>query len=311
MDYTTLFPEQREAKAGMEKPAISLYEVCQQVLDGRAARGKRYELAALLVVLVLAKLAGMQSLLGASEWIQDQQERLCAHLHLSWKRMPCANTYKYVLARLDSQQVNAQFAAWVVRTEAQSRCGEEPSRLVVQASQRGVHLAIDGKALKGTGKQIYEGEEPQKQVVHVYEVQTGIVLQQCPIAQDHNEVSTLRPLLTEVLCKGRLITADAAQSYHEFGRLVQRAGGDVVMIIKGNTPATRADLELFFEDEQADRHTWRSYVQIEKGHGRLERRQILTSPDLNDSPQPRLGRGRTGLSAARASAKARTTVVSR
>lgn len=282
MDYTTLFPEQREAKAGSQKPAIALYEVCQQVLDGRAARGKRYELAALLVVLVLAKLAGMQSLLGASEWIQDQQERLCAHLRLPWKRMPCANTYKYVLARLDSQQVNAQFAAWLVRTEAQSRCGEEPSRLALQARGRSVHLAIDGKTLKGTGKQIYEGEEPQKQMLHVYEVQTGIVLEQCPIAQDHNEVSTLKPLLTEVLCKGRLITADAAQSYHEFGRLVQRAGGDVVMIIKGNTPATRADLELFFEDEQADRHTWRSYVQIEKGHGRLERRQIITSPDLND-----------------------------
>jgi hypothetical protein len=69
MDYTTLFPEKREAKEGLEKSVISLYEVCQQVLSGRAARGKRYELAALLVVLVLAKLAGMQSLLGAREWM--------------------------------------------------------------------------------------------------------------------------------------------------------------------------------------------------------------------------------------------------
>ena len=123
MDYTTLFPEQREAKAGSQKPAIALYEVCQQVLDGRAARGKRYELAALLVVLVLAKLAGMQSLLGASEWIQDQQERLCAHLRLPWKRMPCANTYKYVLARLDSQQVNAQFAAWLCAPRRKADAG--------------------------------------------------------------------------------------------------------------------------------------------------------------------------------------------
>jgi hypothetical protein len=37
---------------------------------------------------------------------------------------------------------------------------------------------------------------------------------------------------------------------------VKRAGGDVIVIIKGNTPAARADLELFFEDEQADRSTW-------------------------------------------------------
>jgi predicted transposase YbfD/YdcC len=65
-------------------------------------------------------------------------------------------------------------------------------------------------------------------------------------------------------------------------RLVRRAGGDVIVFIKDNTPATRADLELFFEDPEADRRTWQSDEQMEKGHGRLERRQITTSPDLND-----------------------------
>ncbi len=282
MEYTTLMPEIREVKEEAEQPTLSLYQVCQQIVDKRAARGKRYELAALLVLLVLAKLAGMKSVLGASDWIADQQERLCERLHLSWKRMPCANTYTYALAHLDSQQVNAHIAAWLVRCEAQSRCGEEPSRLVVQEGQQGIHLAIDGKALKGTGKQAYGGSDPQKHVLHVYEVQTGIVLQQCPIALEHNEVSTLKPLLTDVLCKGRILTADAAQSYHEFGRFVKRAGGEVIVFVKDNTPATREDLELFFEDPEADRSTWQSFERVEKGHGRLERRQIITSPDLND-----------------------------
>ena len=202
----------------------------------------------MLVVLILAKLAGMQSLLGASDWAQDQEGFLREGLPLSWKRMPCAKTYSSALERLDSQQVNATLAAWLVRKEAENRCGEEPSRLVTEASEQHVHLAVDGKALKGTGKQAYGGEDPQKQVLHVYEAQTGIVLQQCPIAQEHNEVSTLKPLLTEGLCKGRILTADAAQSYHDFGRLVQRAGGEVVLVIKDNTPVTRADRELFFED---------------------------------------------------------------
>jgi hypothetical protein len=62
---------------------------------------------------------------------------------------------------------------------------------------------------------------------------------------------------------------------------VRRAGGDVILIIKDHTPLTRADLERFFEDPQADRSTWHTYEHVEKGHGRLERRQLLTSPDLN------------------------------
>src|SRR2546421_2980478 len=282
MDYTTLLPESQEGQEQLSKRMHSLYQVCQQLVDGRKARGKRYDVAGLLVVLVLAKLAGMQSLVGASDWARDQEAFLRESLQLPWKRMPCANTYSYALARLDSQEVNAALAAWGVRKEAESRCGEEPSRLMTQSSERAVHLAIDGKALRGTGKQAYGGEEPQKQVLHVYEAQTGVVLQQCPIASEHNEVSTLKPLLTPVLCQGRLFTADAAQSYHDFGRLIKRAGGDVVVFVKGNTPATQADLELFFEDPQADRSTWQSYTKIEKGHGRLERRHITISPDLND-----------------------------
>src|SRR2546421_12806712 len=97
-------------------------------------RETRIALASLLVLLVLAKLAGMQSLLGASDWVRDQEAFLREGLQLSWKHMPCANTYSYALERLDSQEVNAALAAWCVRKEAESRCGEEPSRLVAPAS---------------------------------------------------------------------------------------------------------------------------------------------------------------------------------
>lgn len=282
MEYTTLTVEGTGEQGLSAAQSHSLYQICQQIEDKRAARGKQYDLAGLLMVLVLAKLAGMKSLLGASDWVRDQAEDLREHLNLSWKQMPCANTYKYALARLESQQINEQFRDWLVRKEAESRCGAEPSRLAAQAEHRAVHVAIDGKVLKGTGKQVYGGEKPQKHVLHVYEVQTGIVLHQCPIAEKQNEVRALKPLLTEVLCQGRILTADAAQSYHEFGRLVKRAGGDVILIVKDNTPVTRADLELFFEDPQADRSTWQSYEQVEKGHGRIERRHLLTTPDLNE-----------------------------
>lgn len=281
MDYSTLVAEKPASPRLPQEQRQSLYEACQQIKDGRAARGKRYELAMLLLLLIEAKLAGEQSLLGACEWIRLRQQELCEALGLEWKQMPCANTYSYALQRLDSQAVNRLVAAWCVRQEAQSRCGEEPSRLVEQASSRHQHLAIDGKALRGTGKQAYGGADAQQHVLHIYEVQTGIVLEQCPIGEKRNEVSALKPLLTEALCKGRVLTTDAAQSYHEFGRHVKRLGGDVMVIIKDNTPTTHSDLHLFFEDPHADRRTWQSSEQIEKGHGRLERRHILTSPDLN------------------------------
>jgi hypothetical protein len=203
----------------------------------------------------------------------DQEKVIRANVNLSWKRMPCANTYSYVLARLDSQQVNAHLAAWFVRQMSHQREGEP--------DDQHVHLAIDGKALKSTGEQAYGGEHPQQHLLHIYEAETGVVLQQIPIGSKTNEVGALKPFLTEVTCKGRVITVDAAQSYHEMTRLVKRAGGEGILIIKDNTPVARADLELFFEDPQADQSTWQSYTQLDKGHGRLERRSIMSSPDLN------------------------------
>src|SRR5689334_18774738 len=111
MDYTTLCAQRKEDQEQVAQRMQSLSQVCQQLVDGRCAGGKRYELAGLLVVLVLAKLAGMQSLVGAADWVRDQEVFLREGLQLPWKRMPCANTYSYALARLDSQKVNAALAA--------------------------------------------------------------------------------------------------------------------------------------------------------------------------------------------------------
>jgi hypothetical protein len=154
LEYITLAQDPNSPQTLTRAQSQSLYEVCQHLTDGRAARGKTYELAGLGVLLVLAKLAGMKSLQGASDWIRDQQTHVVLQLKLTWKRMPCRNTSHYALFRLDSEKVNECLAAWLIRKEAESRCGEEPSRLATQSEQRSVHLAIDGKVLKGTGQQV-------------------------------------------------------------------------------------------------------------------------------------------------------------
>jgi DDE_Tnp_1-associated len=92
MDYTTLTAEENIEQDLSQEQTHSLYEICKQIADTRAARGKQYDLAGLLMALILAKLAGMKSLLGASDWVRDQEERLRERLKLSWKHMPYANT---------------------------------------------------------------------------------------------------------------------------------------------------------------------------------------------------------------------------
>ena len=151
MDYTRLTPKTRPTDDPEEFPLRSLYQALQALPDPRRAQGKRYELALVLCLLILAKLAGQKSLSGATPWLRHRASALVEHFGLCRERMPCQMTYCNVLAVIDAKQLDAFLAAFFVRWEAQCRCGEEPSRLHTPQSQADhSHVAIDGKTLRAT-----------------------------------------------------------------------------------------------------------------------------------------------------------------
>ncbi len=154
MDSTTLPIPSDEGKLLEPVAVASLYQALQQLADARRDQGKRYELALILCLLVLAKMAGQTSLSGATEWIRHRAAVLAEQFGLRRKTMPCQMTYCNVLAQVDAKHLDEILQAFFVRWEAQQRCGEEPSRLHTPQGQADhAHLAIDGKTLRGTSSQ--------------------------------------------------------------------------------------------------------------------------------------------------------------
>jgi hypothetical protein len=93
------------------------------------------------------------------------------------KYFPCASTYSNVLRTLDGAQVNevvTQGVTQVVtRARAVKRCGDEPSRLVGQAErEEHVHVALDGKTLRGTLGHEAADQRKMHQLA-LYETRTG------------------------------------------------------------------------------------------------------------------------------------------
>lgn len=281
MDYTTLTAPvltgaqgNLEAKEGMH----SLYEALQVLPDPRRGQGKRYSLALLLCLLVLAKLAGQTTLSGATEWIRHRAQLIAEHFSLSRKQMPCQMTYCRILACIDPQKLDEVLAAFFVRWEAEQRCGDEPSRLHTPACQLDhAHLAIDGKTVRATSK-----EEHPVHLLSCYDVTTGTVLWQCNVKDKENEISALKPLLTPTLVTGRIFSLDAMHTQRLLCGRIHWLGGDYVLTAKDNQPTLREDIADLFEDPTPDRRRWQSAQTWDKGHGRLEHRQITCSPDLNE-----------------------------
>ena len=225
---------------------MSLYEALQGLPDPRRAQGKRYSLALILCLVVLAKLAGQKTLSGATEWIRHRATSLAQRFELPREKMPCQMTYCNVLAKVDGKQLDEILSAFFVRWEAQSRCGEEPSRLQTpQRQAEHAHLAIDGKTVRATTR--------QAQAVHqlsCYEVATGIVLWHCDVHAKENEISALKPFLTTEYVKGRILSLDAMHTQRALCAQVHRLGAKYILIAKDNQPTLREEIADLLEDRR-------------------------------------------------------------
>src|SRR5712691_777988 len=89
-------------------------------------------------------------------------------------------------------------------------------------------------------------------------------------------------ILHPVLVKGRIISVDAIFSCRDWCATVHAYKGYYFIPIKENNPAVLRDLTEFFEDEGIERSEFQYHKEVNKGHGRLEIREIWTSTQMNE-----------------------------
>jgi hypothetical protein len=70
-----------------------LYAESDQLIDKRKARGQRYCLALVLLLMVLAKWCGENRPYGITQWITARTRGLIAMLGLSCQRLPSHNRW--------------------------------------------------------------------------------------------------------------------------------------------------------------------------------------------------------------------------
>lgn len=253
-----------------EAEILSIYTAMQQLYDARRKQGKRYPLALVLTYLLLAKAAGETTLQGIAEWIRLRATWLREVLPAARASFPCAATYSNVLRAADPEQVNQVLMGMLTRVRAQTRERGEQQ-----------HVALDGKTLRGTRKHLKEDQKPMHQV-SLYETQTGVVLKEQIVAQKESEQSRVGEFLLPLYVKGRIVSADALHTHAAVCARITASGGDYLFVAKGNQPTLQEELRLFFHEPPLDCRDWRTTGTTEKGHGRIEQREVIASTELND-----------------------------
>lgn len=143
-----------------------------------------------------------------------------------------------------------------------------------------IRTAVDGRAMRGTRKH-ERANQPSVHLLSFYECEGGIVLDHFSVEKKNNEYSTCMAILHPSLAKGRILTTDAGIGYKGWCAAVHVFGGYYQIPIKNNHPAVRRDLINFFENDGIDRSQFQYHKEENKGHRRLEVREIWTSTQIN------------------------------
>lgn len=253
----------------------ALYACLQTIPDHRHRRGIRYSLASLLMIAVLAKLAGQDSSRGMAHWAKLRTHELSQLFHLKRECMPHYSTWSRVLGQgvepSEVEQIVGQFFAQA------SRAGE-PKRGSLQ-------VAMDGKTLRGT---IPLGKTEGVHLLAIYLPHQGVVLAQMNVEHKGKEITFARSLLKQLDLRGAVVSGDAMFDRRSLSATIVQAHGDYLWTVKENEKGFYQDIEVLFQPHRKRAGTsappmdFRHSSTLEKGHGRLDKRSITVSSLLAD-----------------------------
>jgi len=137
-------------------------------------------------------------------------------------------------------------------------------------------IAIDGKA----SRRSYDKDNPASKMLHTvsaFATEARIVLGQQKVDQKSNEITAIPQLLSLLDIKGHIITIDAMGCQHQ----IIEQGGDYIFSLKGNQFALSTAAKGHFENADF-KNELKTTTQIDKGHGRIEKRICTVSSAIQE-----------------------------
>src|SRR3954447_1729664 len=249
---------------------VSLDEIVvhfQELEDPRSTINQRHPLVSVVVIALLAVLAGAGGPTAIARWAALKEELLLQVLDLP-NGIPRKDVFRRVLMVLKPAAFHACFANWLqsLRTEAVAETGVE----------RPI-LAVDGKTLR-------RSHDRKKGLgalhsVSVWASEFGLSLGQVACAEKSNEITAIPELLRLVDIKGAIITIDAMGTQKAIAAQIIEGEADYVLALKGNQETLhQAVIDYIDEQLEGDLAGAQEHVTTESGHGREETRTYLQLP---------------------------------
>jgi predicted transposase YbfD/YdcC len=235
----------------------SLVEALGDVTDPRRREARRYVLASMLALLVLATIAGCRTMRGAIAWARDLSPAVVVGLGFA-RGLPVRSTLVAVTARVDMSVVGEVLTGWLA------------DRLAEQVAATGdrVHVALDGKALRGARHE--PGQRAPMQLA-VFAPDPGVVLATAEVAPGQGKGGEVAAAVAGLDQIGSIadwvMTGDALHTVKATASYLRARGAHYVVAVKANRAVLHAELvDIPWQQVPIAART------TGKAHGRIEER---------------------------------------
>ena len=266
-----------------DKQHISVDEIIpyfHELEDPRSTVNRQHPLVSVVVIALMAVLAGASGPTSIAKWAAIKEEFLLSVLDLP-NGIPRKDVFRRVLMALQPGAFQACFVNWLTSLRATAAAATSVEQPI---------LAVDGK----TARRSHDRKKGVGALhsVSVWASEFGLSLGQVACEEKSNEIRAIPELLRLVDIKGAIITIDAMGTQKAIASQIIESKADYVLALKGNQETLhQAVIDYTNEQLDGDMKDAREHVTIEKGHGRQETRTYLQLPAPKSLPGFTLWKG--------------------
>jgi predicted transposase YbfD/YdcC len=240
---------------------VSILEFFKDLKDPRSTVNRLHLLGDLVVICVLAVIAGADGPKAIGVWAAAHEEWLKRYLILP-AGIPSHDTIGRLLALLKPEAFQRCFHGWIASLGEDDQEGTEP---------RQEHIAIDGKALRRSHDR--RNNLGPLFLVSAWSVRRGISLGQLATAEKSNEITAIPELLDQIDVSNAVVTIDAAGCQREIAEKIINDGGDYLLSLKGNQGTLHKEVQEYLLTHMNTNFVdvpVRAHREVLQGHGRVD-----------------------------------------
>ncbi len=242
----------------------SLVEHFISLEDPRRPQGRRHNLLDIVAMTICAVVADAEGWDDVELFAQCKVQWFHRFLELP-NGIPCSDTFARVFARIDPACFRDCFRAWVNS---------------IQQLTQGQVIAVDGKTLRRS-----HDRTAGKEAIHMVSAwasENSLVLGQTRTDAKSNEITAIPELLKLLDVSGCIVSIDAMGCQKEIAQTILERGADYLLAVKGNQGRLYDDVRDLFEGAEEAGYDGVPHdltTTLNKGHGRIERRECRTTSD--------------------------------